>query len=94
YVDGKIKETSGVMIFSAGQTRDRRLLLRLSSGEERIVDHLITATGYRIDIRKLPFLHEDLLQDIAVEESGYGLFPRLDRHFESSLPGLFCAGPL
>jgi lysine/ornithine N-monooxygenase len=94
YVEGKIKETAGVTISSASQTRDRRLLLRLSGGEERIVDHLIAATGYRVDIRKLPFLHKGLLQDLAQEQSGYGLFPHLDRHFESSLPGLFFAGPL
>lgn len=94
YVDGKIKETAGVMIFSAEETLERRLLLRLSNDEERIVDHLIAATGYRIDIRKLPFLHDGLLQDLEQEQSSDGLFPLLDRHFESSLPGLFFAGPL
>jgi FAD-dependent urate hydroxylase len=94
YVEGKIRETAGVKIFSAKETFDRRLLLRLSNGEVRIVDHLIAATGYRVDIRKLPFLHDELLKDLAQEQSDYGLFPQLDSHFESSLPGLFFAGPL
>ncbi|RXZ82499.1 hypothetical protein EBB07_10540 [Paenibacillaceae bacterium] len=94
YVDGKVKQTGSVEIRQAGETADQRLRLQLSDGSERIVNHVIAATGYLIDIGKLPFLHPELLNTLVREHSGYGIFPQLDRSFESSLPGLYFAGPL
>ena len=44
-------------------------------------DHLLLATGYRVDIRAYPFLPAWLLERIA-RSGGY---PRLDRGFESSV---------
>ncbi|WP_127580017.1 NAD(P)-binding domain-containing protein [Paenibacillus koleovorans] len=94
YVEGKVPETGGVTIDHAWPTEERKLRLRLSNGEERIVDHLIAATGYRIDLDRVPFLDETLRRRIGREAPGYEPFPRLDSHFQSSLPGLFFAGPL
>lgn len=51
-------------------------------------DHLIAATGYRIDLRQLPFLGSDTLQRVRMVD----WMPVLSRDFESSLPGLFFVG--
>ncbi|MBV9742253.1 MAG: NAD(P)/FAD-dependent oxidoreductase, partial [Acidobacteriia bacterium] len=51
-------------------------------------DHVISATGYRVDLRRLPFLNHELRSRIrAVEHT-----PILSRHFESSVPGLYFVG--
>jgi hypothetical protein len=52
-------------------------------------DHVIAATGYRVDIRRLEFLDPALVSRIAhVNES-----PVLSTRFESSVKGLFFTGP-
>jgi thioredoxin reductase len=53
-------------------------------------DHVIAATGYRPDLRSLPFLDADLRSDIAHVEHT----PKLSDHFESSVQGLYATGPL
>ena len=77
-----------------------RILLRHPerADTELEFDHLIGATGYKVDISRLTFLDGDLQSDIRQAEKT----PILDRHFESSVPGLYfvgisaanCFGPL
>jgi cation diffusion facilitator CzcD-associated flavoprotein CzcO len=62
--------------------------LRISDGSERHVDHVLLATGYRVDISHYPFLSPELLSRIA-RSSGY---PLLDAGFESSVAGLHFLG--
>ena len=51
-------------------------------------DHVIAATGYKVDLRRLDFLGADLQGEIkAVEHT-----PVLSAHFESSVPGLYFVG--
>lgn len=59
-------------------------------GERREIraDQVISATGYRVDLGRIPFLDETLRA--AVEREGR--FPALSRHFESSVPGLYFVG--
>ena len=64
------------------------LSLVLSDGSERRADHLLFATGYRIDLARYPFLAPGLLDGIA-RNNGY---PLLTRGFESSVPGLHFLG--
>ncbi|HXY43127.1 MAG TPA: NAD(P)-binding domain-containing protein [Acidimicrobiales bacterium] len=52
------------------------------------VDHVIAATGYRVDVRALDFLSAELAGSLATLEGS----PRLTRGFESSVPGLFFSG--
>ena len=52
------------------------------------VDHVIAATGYRVDVRSLGLLSEDLASSLAAVEGS----PRLNGGFESSVPGLFFSG--
>ena len=52
-------------------------------------DHIIAATGYRIDLRRLKFLPAETLTKFeAVEHT-----PVLSSKFETSLPSLFFIGP-
>ena len=94
YVEGKVPETAHVSVEKAKALPGDKLHLLLSSGEERIVDHLIAATGYRIALDRIPFLSEELLTHVERETYNGRGFPRLNAHFESSVPGLFFAGPL
>ncbi len=52
------------------------------------VDHVIAATGYRVDVRSLALLSEELASSVRTVAGS----PRLSGGFESSAPGLFFAG--
>lgn len=64
------------------------ITLELSDGTDRHVDHVLLATGYRVDIARYPFLGRALLPMIH-QISGY---PQLDAGFQSSVPGLHFLG--
>jgi thioredoxin reductase len=67
------------------------LLARGEQGAVRIhADHVIAATGYRPDLRRLPFLDATLREQIAHIRHT----PKLSDHFESSVPGLYAMGTL
>ena len=88
-VDGRIPVTEGVEVTEAHPT-GRALRLSLSDGTVREVDHLLLGTGYRPDVRKVPFLDEELRKRVR-EADG---FPVLNQWFESSVPGLHFVGGL
>ena len=54
------------------------------------VDHVITGTGFHVDVAGLPFLPQNLLARIS-SAKGY---PVLSRAGESAVPGLYFAGAL
>ena len=60
----------------------------LTDGGERVVDHIMFATGYRIDIARYPFLDPKLVSEID-RVNGY---PRLKAGLESSISGLHFLG--
>jgi FAD-dependent urate hydroxylase len=65
---------------------DGALAATLDNGKTLIVDHVIAATGYKVDIARVPFLAAgNLLQQLAIRDG----FPELDEHFQSNIPGLF-----
>jgi hypothetical protein len=64
------------------------LRLELGDGSERVVDHALLGTGYRVDISRYPFLDRGLLRHVRCH-SGH---PQLSTTFESSVPGLYFAG--
>jgi cation diffusion facilitator CzcD-associated flavoprotein CzcO len=72
----------------AAEARADRVRVRLQDGTAREADHVLLATGYRIDIDRYPFLSPDLLRGIRTA-NGY---PVLNRGFESSVPGLHFVG--
>ena len=62
--------------------------LELSDGTTRLVDHLLLATGYRIDISRYSFIDRGLFSSI----SRFQGYPMLSHRFKSSVEGLFFAG--
>jgi FAD-dependent urate hydroxylase len=56
---------------------------------ELTADHVISATGYRVDLGRLRFLDDELLARIETLAGS----PVVDRHFRCSLPGLHFVGP-
>jgi cation diffusion facilitator CzcD-associated flavoprotein CzcO len=83
-----VRITLQVEVVSAEETEGRQVRLRLSDGSERTVDHVLAATGYRVDIAKYPFLAEPLLRQVAVVDG----YPILADGFETSVPGLHFVG--
>jgi FAD-dependent urate hydroxylase len=60
---------------------------QLSTGERLAVDHVVLATGYKVDMREVPYL-SGVVDDLELADG----FPILDEHFQSSVPGLFVTG--
>jgi thioredoxin reductase len=90
-VVGKVSFKLGVNIAHAGVTNGRvRLELTDQSGRQETLlsDHVISATGYKVDLRSLKLLEPELRERIqAVEHT-----PLLSTNFESSVPGLYFVG--
>ncbi|MVM33109.1 SidA/IucD/PvdA family monooxygenase [Spirosoma sp. HMF4905] len=72
-------------IVSATLQPDNSLCVGLSSGERLTVDDILFATGYQVDVKRLPFLSTSLQESLTVA----GGFPLLDHQFQSSVPGLY-----
>lgn len=79
--------TLGRKIVSATST-DSQLRLRLDDGTERLVDHALLATGFRVDLSRYRFLSPSILQRLQTK-AGY---PVLQRGLESSIAGLHFLG--
>jgi len=72
-------------VVACRRTPAGRLEVGLDRGHSLIVDELVLATGYRMDVGRLQFLAGgDLLPRLATR-NGY---PVLDEHFQSTVPGL------
>lgn len=78
---------SGQTVVKVGQT-NRYLKLTLTGGKEITADRIVLATGYRLDVNKLPMLVPTILKEIRQ----YRGSPALNSYFESSIRGLYFAG--
>lgn len=60
-------------------------------GETKVMsaDHVIAATGYKPDVNRINFIRPELIDQL----DQVGMTPRLNKHFESSVKGLYFAGP-
>jgi hypothetical protein len=67
-----------------------RLHLRGADGSARevVTEHIIAATGYKVDVERLQFLSAELRSKLNV----VGGAPVLSSTFESSIPGLYFVG--
>ena len=79
--------STGRFVVTASPEADR-LRVTFDDGTAQVVDHALLATGFRIDIRRLPFVPPELAEAIAVDRG----YPLLRRGFESSVPGLHFVG--
>lgn len=70
------------------QEHDGKALLRLDDGSQRIVDHVLLGTGYRIDVHRYPFIGHTLGTELRTIDGS----PVLRRGLESSVPGLHFVG--
>jgi hypothetical protein len=68
--------------------RDGQVSLRLDDGSSRTVDHVLMATGYRVDIRRYPFLAPELVAGVRCVDG----HPVLDAGLQSSVSGLHFVG--
>jgi thioredoxin reductase len=67
-----------------------RVHLRAEDGSEREVftEHIIAATGYKVDLTRLKFLSADIRSQVRTVKGS----PVLSSTFESSVPGIYFAG--
>jgi FAD-dependent urate hydroxylase len=83
--DDRIHIWPHTQLVSCNETRNEDLEAILSNGETINIDHVVLATGYKVDIARLPILSTNLF-NVIEKRNG---FPVLDDHFETSVPGLF-----
>jgi thioredoxin reductase len=70
------------------QIQADKIRLKLSDGTERVVDHVIAATGYKVDIARYSFFSPAIRDSLKT----VGGNPVLGRGLESSVPGLHFVG--
>jgi hypothetical protein len=80
--------TLGRTATAADELRGGGVRVRLDDGSERTADHVLLGTGYRIDVRRYPFLSPRLARSVDVRDG----YPVLRPGFESSQPGLHFLG--
>ena len=61
----------------------------LDNGKILVVDQVILATGYRVELAREPYLRNTGIAELLDVEEG---FPALDERFQSSIPGLYFTG--
>jgi len=83
----KIPIRTGQFVVKA-VTQGDRVKLTLNDQSERMVDHVLLGTGYRVDISRYEFLSRKLLDGVG-QVNGY---PKLDEGFESTVLGLHFLG--
>jgi hypothetical protein len=90
---GRVPHLAGYAIRSA-ETRGTEIELRLrrADGSDLSIrsEHVIAATGYRLELGRLGLLAEDLRRELRL----FAGAPLLSASFESSIPGLHFVGPL
>ena len=90
-VIGNIPVLCRHMVQGARETGGR-VCLSVDNGDgqktEIFADHVIAATGYKVDVGGLPFLDVGLKKRLRCE----GTVPVLSPNFESSIPGLYFTG--
>ncbi|KNB50049.1 NAD(P)-binding domain-containing protein [Streptomyces caatingaensis] len=88
---GRVEVTEGKRIVRARAAEGRAVLtLADAAGEETelTADHVIAATGYRVDLTALDFLGDSVRARLATGAGG----PRLGAGYHSSVRGLFFTG--
>jgi FAD-dependent urate hydroxylase len=85
-LDDTVKLWPNSQVATCVERPDGALAATLEGGETLIVDQVVAATGYKVDIARVPFLAAGNLLEQLTTRNG---FPRLDEQFQTSIPGLF-----
>lgn len=90
-IEGRVPIIAGATLKGAEEDGDGvRLLVSTAEGERTIAaDHVVAATGYQVDLRRVAFLSAELLAGIRQIRHT----PVLSGMFETSVPGLHIIGP-
>jgi thioredoxin reductase len=90
-IAGRVPLVLGYSVEDAEIADGKALLhLRRVDGSSRDVraDHVIAATGYKVDLQRLRFLDDELCAKIKAVDGA----PVLSSNFQSSVPGLYFVG--
>jgi thioredoxin reductase len=91
HVEGHVPILTGTTISGLKQVGGRAELT-LAGGNHQTgkitADHVIAATGFKVDVDRIDFLDTGLRERIDRVDG----FPRLSRQFEASVPGLYFVG--
>jgi len=90
-VIGKVPLLLGHTLKSASMRKNQAWLVLLApdgSTHDVFADHVIAATGYKVDMERLKFLSPEVRDQVRTVEGS----PALSSNFESSVPGLYFAG--
>lgn len=89
-IEAGVHVHTGAEVVGVGERGGRAVVnIRRDNMRESLeADHVIAATGYRVDVARLPFLAPALGASIA-QAAGT---PVLSRDFETSVPGLYFVG--
>lgn len=89
--EGKVQVSEVSRIVRSGSAGGHpALAVRTLDGrvEELSADHVVAATGYRVDLAAMDFLGHELRTELAVSRGT----PKLGAGFRSSVPGLYFTG--
>jgi thioredoxin reductase len=90
-VENNVPIITGSSVVAAHE-KDGRVHLTLRGGDAATstlsVDHVIAATGFKVDLGRVGFLGDEMRQALNCADGA----PRLSRNFESSVPGLYFVG--
>jgi cation diffusion facilitator CzcD-associated flavoprotein CzcO len=67
---------------------DGRIDATISDGTKARVDHILMATGYKVDLNRLTMIHPSLRAEIRTDKA----IPILNHWFESSVPRFYFVG--
>jgi thioredoxin reductase len=84
---GSVDILSGAAVAHA-RAEAARVVLELGDGRSVEADHILLATGYRVDVRRSPILDPSLAAEISVDDG----YPVLRPGLESSVSGLHFVG--
>jgi len=63
-----------------------KLEISINSGKRIIADHIIMATGYKVNMLNIPFLRNGNISKKLKLKNGY---PELDNNLQTNIPGLY-----
>ena len=82
----RVRQFPGTLVGRCGATDDDRFDVTLSDGTRLEVDRVVLATGYRVDVARIPFLTAGNVFAELETNDGY---PTLSEQMESTVPALY-----